>query len=39
MNGQWLLCDFHIHTQFSDGSLSLNEVVNLYGNNAFDAIP
>jgi predicted metal-dependent phosphoesterase TrpH len=38
MNGQRLLCDFHIHTHFSDGSLGLNEVVNLYGNKAFDAI-
>jgi len=38
MNGQWLLSDFHIHTQFSDGSLGLNEVVNLYGNNSFSAI-
>ena len=38
MNGQWLLSDFHIHTQFSDGSLGLNEVVNLYGSNSFGAI-
>jgi predicted metal-dependent phosphoesterase TrpH len=38
MNGGWLLSDFHIHTTFSDGTLGLNEVVNLYGNNAFDAI-
>ena len=38
MIGQWLLSDFHIHTDFSDGSLSLNEVVDLYGNKAFDVI-
>jgi hypothetical protein len=38
MDGQWLLCDFHIHTHFSDGSLSLKKVVDLYGNHAFDAI-
>lgn len=38
MNGGWLLCDFHIHTSYSDGSLSLNDVVNLYGGKSFDAI-
>jgi predicted metal-dependent phosphoesterase TrpH len=38
MNGAWLLCDFHIHTSYSDGSLSLNDVVNLYGGQSFDAI-
>jgi histidinol phosphatase-like PHP family hydrolase len=37
MNGQWLLSDFHIHTQFSDGSLGVKEVVN-HGNNSFGAI-
>ncbi|MBN2093008.1 phosphotransferase [candidate division KSB1 bacterium] len=34
----WLLCDFHIHTKFSDGTLPLEQVVNLYGENGFDAI-
>jgi predicted metal-dependent phosphoesterase TrpH len=34
----WLLCDFHIHTTFSDGSIPLEEVVDLYGQKGFDAI-
>jgi predicted metal-dependent phosphoesterase TrpH len=43
VNGQqpsarWLLCDFHIHTQWSDGSEPLENVVNLYGESGFDAI-
>lgn len=38
MVGDWLLCDFHIHTSLSDGSLSLNEVVTLYGEKGFDVI-
>ena len=36
--GKWLLCDFHIHTDLSDGSLPLREVVNLYGEQGFDVI-
>jgi predicted metal-dependent phosphoesterase TrpH len=36
--GKWLLCDFHIHTHLSDGSLQLREVVDLYGENGFDVI-
>jgi len=35
---EWLLCDFHIHTDFSDGKLSLKEVVDLFGKYGFDAI-
>lgn len=27
----FLLCDFHVHTQWSDGRLTLREVVDLYG--------
>lgn len=38
MLDQWLLCDFHIHTTVSDGSLSIPEVVDLYGEHGFDAI-
>jgi hypothetical protein len=38
MNGNWLLCDFHIHTTFSDGELPLAEVIDLYGRKAFDVI-
>ena len=34
----WLLCDFHIHTKFSDGRLSLREVVDLFGKHGFDVI-
>src|SRR5512134_829029 len=34
-----LLCDFHVHTQWSDGKLSVSEVVDLYGSTGrFDAI-
>ena len=35
---QWLYCDFHIHTTWSDGSCSIDEVVDLYGNAGFDVI-
>jgi predicted metal-dependent phosphoesterase TrpH len=38
MVGKWLLCDFHIHTRFSDGKLSLDEIVDLYGSKHFDVI-
>src|SRR5688572_16352233 len=27
----FLLCDFHVHTAWSDGRLTLREVVDLYG--------
>ena len=32
-----LLCDFHIHTNYSDGKLSVPEVVDFYGG-GFDCI-
>ena len=35
---QNLKCDLHIHTNFSDGRLSITEVVDLYGKNNFSAI-
>ena len=38
MLNEWLLCDFHIHTDWSDGDFSLAAVVDLYGTNGFDAI-
>jgi predicted metal-dependent phosphoesterase TrpH len=38
MFGDWLLCDFHIHTKMSDGDLSVDEIVDLYGKKGFDAI-
>jgi len=34
----WLLGDFHIHTRWSDGHLSIREVVDLYGSHGFDVI-
>jgi len=33
-----LLCDFHIHTTYSDGLLSLPEVVDLFGRSGHDVI-
>lgn len=32
------LCDFHIHTNYSDGRLTLPEVVDFYGKRGFDCI-
>ena len=35
----FLLCDFHVHTRWSDGKLTVGEVVDLYGRTGrFDAI-
>jgi hypothetical protein len=35
----FLLCDFHVHTQWSDGKLTVREVVDLYGRTGkFDVI-
>jgi predicted metal-dependent phosphoesterase TrpH len=35
----FLLCDFHVHTQWSDGKLTVGEVVDLYGaTGKFDVI-
>ena len=35
----FLLCDFHVHTSWSDGRLSLRDVVDLYGQTGrFDVI-
>ncbi len=33
-----LLCDFHIHTKYSDGSIELKRVIDLYGQAGFDVI-
>jgi len=33
-----LLCDFHVHTTYSDGELPLPEVVDLFGRSGHDAI-
>ncbi len=35
----FLLCDFHVHTRWSDGRLSMREVIDLYGKTGrFDVI-
>ena len=33
-----LLCDFHIHSNFSDGQHSLEELIEIYGRRKFDVI-
>ena len=33
-----LLCDFHIHTTYSDGSIELQKDVDIYGQAGFDVI-
>jgi processive 1,2-diacylglycerol beta-glucosyltransferase len=33
-----LLCDFHIHTNYSDGKLTVPEVIDFYGLRGFDCI-
>ena len=33
-----LLCDFHIHSNYSDGSLTVPELVDFYGPRGFDCI-
>ncbi|HEY7862544.1 MAG TPA: PHP domain-containing protein, partial [Thermoanaerobaculia bacterium] len=33
-----LLCDFHVHTTYSDGVLPLSEVVDLFGRAGHDVI-
>jgi processive 1,2-diacylglycerol beta-glucosyltransferase len=35
---QMLLCDFHIHTNYSDGKLSVPEMIDFYGERGFDCI-
>ncbi len=35
---QTLLCDFHIHTNYSDGRLTLPDVIDFYGRRGFDCI-
>ena len=35
----FLLCDFHVHTKWSDGRLAVREVVDLYGSTGkFDVL-
>jgi len=33
-----LLCDFHIHTKYSDGSVELKRTIDLFGQAGFDVI-
>jgi hypothetical protein len=33
-----LLCDFHTHTNYSDGSLTVSELVDFYGRLGFDCL-
>ncbi len=33
-----LLCDFHIHTKYSDGSVELRRAIDLFGQGGFDVI-
>ena len=35
---QMLLCDFHIHSNYSDGKLSVPEIIDFYGERGFDCI-
>jgi hypothetical protein len=35
---EWLYCDFHIHTTWSDGVYPVNEVIRMYGEAGFDVI-
>jgi hypothetical protein len=34
----WLLCDLHIHTKFSDGTMEIDKVIDYYGKLNFDVI-
>ncbi len=38
MKKDYLLCDFHIHTNISDGDMSVSDIVDLYGKAGFDCI-
>ena len=37
-SAQMLLCDFHIHSNYSDGKLSVPEIMDFYGERGFDCI-
>jgi PHP domain len=38
MRGDLLLCELHAHTTWSDGALSMAELVDLYGRRGFDVL-
>jgi hypothetical protein len=33
-----MICDFHVHSQFSDGKMSIPELIDFYGSRGFGAI-
>jgi len=35
---KWLMADLHIHSTFSDGTESIEEIVNIFGETGFDVI-
>jgi UDP-N-acetylglucosamine:LPS N-acetylglucosamine transferase/predicted metal-dependent phosphoesterase TrpH len=37
-DARMLMCDFHIHTNYSDGKLTAPEVIDFYGKRGFDCI-
>ena len=37
-SSEMLLCDFHIHSNYSDGELTVPEIVDFYGKLGFDCI-
>ena len=37
-HSQMLLCDFHIHSNYSDGKLTVPEIIDFYGEHGFDCI-
>ena len=38
MDGNLLLCELHAHTTWSDGVLTVTELVDLYGRHEFDVL-
>jgi len=38
MSGRPLLCELHAHSTWSDGDLSISELVDLYGTSGFDVL-
>lgn len=38
MIDEWLLCDFHIHSKFSDGTMKISQIIDFYGQKNFDVI-
>ena len=38
METRLLLCELHAHTTWSDGALTLTELVDVYGRSGFDVL-